>query len=203
VADLRERGEGLIRTLTDRSAQPEEARTFRRGLEVLNKEVEATAAAPIPAPRPSADFGPGRWVRVAGLGREGRVLTEVSPQGTVEVELGIGRVHLPVAALHPAPSPGRPECTVPFFVETTDPISPEINLVGCTVEESSRRLEKYLDAAFLQGLRQVRVIHGKGTGALRKGVHQFLAAHPLVEGYRLAELNEGGSGATVAALKER
>jgi len=203
VADLRERGEGLIRALTDRSAQPEEARTFRRGLEVLSKEVEATAAAPIPAPRPSADIGPGRWVRVAGLGREGRVLTEVSPQGTVEVELGIGRVHLPVAALHPAPSPGRPECTVPFFVETTDPISPEINLVGCTVEESSRRLEKYLDAAFLQGLRQVRVIHGKGTGALRKGVHQFLAAHPLVEEYRLAELNEGGSGATVAALKER
>ena len=54
-------------------------------------------------------------------------------------------------------------------MEGAESISPEINLVGCTVDESTRRLEKYLDAAFLGGLRQVRVIHGKGTGVLRKG----------------------------------
>jgi DNA mismatch repair protein MutS2 len=92
---------------------------------------------------------------------------------------------------------------VPLFVEGTQSIGPEINLIGCTVGESSRRLEKYLDTAFLLGLRRVRVIHGKGTGVLRKGVHKFLASHTLVEGFHLAEIGEGGSGATVVALKER
>ena len=88
-------------------------------------------------------------------------------------------------------------------MERPQSISPEINVVGCTVEESTRRLEKYLDAAFLEGLGQVRVIHGKGTGMLRKGIHELLKGHPLVEGFHLADMSEGGSGATVVALRER
>ena len=87
--------------------------------------------------------------------------------------------------------------------EQDESSSAEINLVGCTVDESTRRLEKYLDTAFLEGLPRVRVIHGKGTGALRKGVHKFLTGHPLVEGFHLAEMSEGGSGATVVTLREQ
>jgi DNA mismatch repair protein MutS2 len=92
---------------------------------------------------------------------------------------------------------------MPLFVEKTQSVSPEINLVGCTVEEATRRLEKYLDGAFVEGVRQVRVIHGKGTGILRKAVHTYLASHPLVEGFHLAEVNQGGSGATIAVLQDR
>jgi DNA mismatch repair protein MutS2 len=203
LAELRHRGEDLIRGLRDRAAPPETTGAFRRGLELLQREVEAVAAPPVAAGASLADIGPGQRVRVAGLGQEGRILGPVSPQGTVEVELTVGRAHLPVAVLRPVSTLGPPRSEVPVFVEVSESVSAEINLIGCTVEESTRRLETYLDAAFVRGLRQVRVIHGKGTGALRKGVHQFLATHPLVESFRLAELSEGGGGATVAALKER
>lgn len=203
LTELRQRGEDLIRALRDQGARREEIRAFHQGLEELKARVEQIDVPPANGLGAGAEIGPGRWVRVAGLHREGQVLTSVSPQGTVEVQLNVGRVRLPVTALSPVPPPDEPRGEVPFFVEGAESISPEINLVGCTVDESTQRLEKYLDAAFLGGLRQVRVIHGKGTGVLRKGVHKFLAGHILVERFHLAEIGDGGSGATVVALKER
>ncbi len=80
-------------------------------------------------------------------------------------------------------------------------IAPELILIGKRVDEASDMVEQYLDDAFMAGLPAVRLVHGKGTGALRKAVRNLLAAHPLVESYRDGEPSEGGAGATVAALK--
>src|SRR5262249_51641851 len=77
----------------------------------------------------------------------------------------------------------------------------EILLLGQTTDEARDRVEKYLDDAFLAGLARVRLVHGKGSGALRKTVRDLLAGHPLVESFRDGEPSEGGTGATVAALK--
>ncbi len=203
LAELRQQGEELIRALREQGARPPEIRAFHQGLEALRGKVEATEAPPANGPRGGAEIQPGQWVNVAGTQQHGRVLTEVSGQGTVEVELKIGRVHLPVSALSVLSSPPPPRGEVPLFVERTQSVSSEINLVGCTVEEATRRLEKYLDGALVEGLRQVRVIHGKGTGVLRKAVHTYLTSHPLVEGFHLAEVNQGGSGATIAVLQGR
>ena len=79
-------------------------------------------------------------------------------------------------------------------------ISPEIHLIGRTTDEARDLLEKYLDDAFLAGLAQVRIIHGKGTGALRRAVEELLVSHPLVTSHRTGEGHEGGAGATVAML---
>jgi len=79
--------------------------------------------------------------------------------------------------------------------------APELMLIGQTTDEARDRVEQYLDDAFLAGLPSVRLIHGKGTGALRKAVRDLLAAHPLVESFRDGAPAEGGAGATVAALK--
>jgi DNA mismatch repair protein MutS2 len=79
-------------------------------------------------------------------------------------------------------------------------ISPEIHLIGRTTDEARDQLEKYLDDAFLAGLAQVRIIHGKGTGALRRAVEELLVSHPLVTSHRAGEGHEGGAGATVAVL---
>jgi DNA mismatch repair protein MutS2 len=81
------------------------------------------------------------------------------------------------------------------------PIAAEILLLGQTTDEARDRVEQYLDDAFLAGLASVRLVHGKGTGALRKTVRNLLAGHPLVESFRDGEPSEGGTGATVAALK--
>ena len=81
--------------------------------------------------------------------------------------------------------------------------SPEIHLRQLTVDEALARLDKYLDDAVLAGAAQVRIIHGKGTGTLRRAVHEFLRHHPYVESFRLGAPNEGGAGATVAVLRDR
>jgi DNA mismatch repair protein MutS2 len=73
--------------------------------------------------------------------------------------------------------------------------------LGQRADEARDAVEKYLDDAFMAGLATVRVVHGRGTGTLRKVVRELLAAHPLVESFRDGEPGEGGDGATVAALK--
>jgi len=79
-------------------------------------------------------------------------------------------------------------------------IANELHLIGRTTDEARDILEKYLDDAFLAGLGTVRIIHGKGTGALRRAVEELLGAHPLVTSHRAGDLHEGGAGATVAVL---
>jgi len=80
-------------------------------------------------------------------------------------------------------------------------IGPELMLLGKTTDEARDLVEQYLDDAFMAGLPTVRLVHGKGTGALRKAVRALLSSHPLVESFRDGEPSEGGAGATVAALK--
>lgn len=79
-------------------------------------------------------------------------------------------------------------------------IKPEINLLGMTVDEAIMELDKYLDDACLSHLNQVRVVHGKGTGALRKGVHEYLKKQKYVKSFRLGEFGEGDAGVTIVEL---
>ena len=76
----------------------------------------------------------------------------------------------------------------------------ELNLIGKTTDEAVDLADKFLDEAFLNGLSEVRIIHGHGTGALRKAVAEFLKDHPHVARYAAAPQDKGGSGATVVEL---
>jgi DNA mismatch repair protein MutS2 len=80
-------------------------------------------------------------------------------------------------------------------------ISTEIKLLGYTVDEAISALDKYLDDAYLSHLTSVRVVHGKGTGALRKAVHQYLKKQPHVKDFHLAEFGEGDAGVTIVEFK--
>ena len=81
--------------------------------------------------------------------------------------------------------------------------SSEVHLRHLTVDEALLKLNKYLNDAFMAGLWQVRVVHGKGTGTLRLAAHRALAKHPLVKSYRLGGYGEGGVGITVVELVQR
>ena len=81
-------------------------------------------------------------------------------------------------------------------------ISPEINLLGNTVDEALAQLDKYLDDAYLAHLESVRIVHGKGTGALRNAVHQYLKRAAFVKSFRLGEHGEGDAGVTIAEFKK-
>ena len=80
-------------------------------------------------------------------------------------------------------------------------VSTEINLLGKTVDEAVAELDKYLDDASLAHLTSVRVVHGKGTGALRAGIHQYLKRQKHVKSYRLGAFGEGDAGVTIVELK--
>jgi DNA mismatch repair protein MutS2 len=82
------------------------------------------------------------------------------------------------------------------------PGSDEINVIGCTVEEATRRVDKFLDDATLAGKQQVRVIHGHGTGALRRGLAEFFSTHPLVERIHAEADERGGTAITVVEMKD-
>ena len=79
-------------------------------------------------------------------------------------------------------------------------ITDEVHLRHLTVDEALLKLDRYLNDAFMAGLYQVRVIHGKGTGTLRQVVREQLARHPLVKSYRPGEYGEGGAGVTIVEL---
>ncbi len=79
----------------------------------------------------------------------------------------------------------------------------ELHLRRLTVDEALFRLDQYLYDAFMAGLPSVRIVHGKGTGKLRRAVHNSLAKHPLVKSYRLGEHGEGDYGVTIVELARR
>ena len=81
-------------------------------------------------------------------------------------------------------------------------VSPEVNLIGMTVDEALAHLDKYLDDAYLAHLPSIRIVHGKGTGALRKAVQGLLKRNKYVKSYRLGEFGEGDAGVTIATFKQ-
>ncbi|MFC1915283.1 Smr/MutS family protein [Chloroflexota bacterium] len=85
----------------------------------------------------------------------------------------------------------------------TTPAIDEVHLRHLTVDEALLKLEQYLNDAFMTGLYQVRVVHGKGTGTLRQAVREQLARHSLVKSYRPGGYGEGGAGVTIVQLAEK
>jgi DNA mismatch repair protein MutS2 len=145
---------------------------------------------------------PGARVRAEHLGVHGEV---VAIRGsTATVQSGTITVRVPLHALRLATVPPAGATTPRRDARITlpDKAAPhaELHLIGRTTDEARDLVEQYLDDAFLAGLGLVRLVHGKGTGALRKAVRDLLAGHPLVDSFRDGEPSEGGSGATVAAL---
>ena len=97
------------------------------------------------------------------------------------------------------PEPARAAHGVRYEMEA-EVVSRELDLRGERAHEALERLERFLDQAALGGLGQVRIVHGKGTGTLKREVEQALGKHPLVETFRGGEPSEGGWGVTIATL---
>jgi len=191
----------------------------RRSLEEMRQRVREVAArveaAAAPAGRSTGTPGAltlGTTVAAEHLGIRGELLS--IDGSTATVRSGSVTVRVPLQALRPVEATsaasgrgdGAGSARVGFrateSAPSPRPIAPELLLLGRTTDEARDETEKYLDDAFLAGLATVRLVHGKGSGALRKAVRDLLAAHPLVESFRDGEPAEGGAGATVAALKD-
>jgi len=195
---FREEIRDLRQELHAAGASLEGARRVERAVEELEEVVEEPLAPPSPAPRPSQPVCSGDTVWVEPLRAEGRVLSV--EDGEAEVQVGPARTRVGLAQLEPRatpeiePEPGELSYEIPSA-------DVRLDLRGRTVEEALEELDRHLDAASLAGLPWVQIVHGKGTGALRQAVREFLRGHALVDSFRPGELGEGGEGVTVAELE--
>ncbi len=155
---------------------------------------------------------PGDAVTILSLGQKGYVLAEPDSAGNVLVQVGIMKITISLNDLTRAeegddqkqrPGAGRVRAggrNVAAAVARDIPT--ELDLRGLTVEEALEKVDKYLDSAVLAGVPSVRIIHGKGTGALRKAITDFLRGDRRVASHRLGGMGEGGDGVTVAKLTD-
>ncbi len=155
-----------------------------------------------------SDFKLGESVKVLSLNLTGTISSKPDAKGNVTVQMGILRSQVNISDLEiieetPSYKPksrtgsGRSKLRMSKSLS----VSPEINLLGKTVDEAVSELDKYLDDALLSHLNSVRVVHGKGTGALRKGIHEYLRKQKHVKSYHLAEFGEGDAGVTIVEFK--
>ena len=181
--------------------------------ERLRKKIKDTSASaslktnkPKKTYKPS-DFKLGESVKVLSMNLTGTIGSLPYARGNVTVQMGILRSQVNISDLEiieeVSPyAPKRMNRTAKSKIKMSKSlsVSPEINLLGKTVDEAVAELDKYLDDALLSHLNSVRVVHGKGTGALRKGIHEYLRRQKHVKSYRLAEFGEGDAGVTIVEL---
>lgn len=151
------------------------------------------------------DFHIGDTVNVISMNTKGTITGLPDGKGIATVQLGILSSRLPISDLIIIPDADSPKENKKgnkgrTSVSKSMHISPEINVMGMTVDEAILEIDKYLDDAVLANLHKVTIIHGKGTGALRNGIHQYLKKHPLAQSYRAGEYGEGEYGVTIVEL---
>ena len=154
----------------------------------------------------------GDGVRVLSMNLNGTVSSLPDAQGNVFVQMGILRSKVNISDLellqeNSVSGPGlesrkKGSGSSNIKMSKSFGISPEINVLGMTVDEAVAQLDKYLDDAYIAHLPQVRIVHGKGTGALRKGIHNYLRRVKYVSSFHLAEFGEGDAGVTIVNFKK-
>lgn len=175
------------------------------------KETSSSSALPVQKQKKAykpGDFKLGESVKVLSMNLTGTVSSLPDSRGNLTVQMGILRSLVNISDLEiieetPSYSASTKRGTSKGRIKMSKSLSvrPEINLLGRTVDEAVSELDKYLDDALLSHLNTVRVVHGKGTGALRKGIHEYLRRQKHVKSYRLAEFGEGDAGVTIVELQ--
>ena len=164
----------------------------------LDEEMERLPARPRPAPgRPVAE---GDSVVLKGLDMVGQVLSVSGDEAEAEVSLGKVRLRIDTGRLKIVDAPERDEPTAVSVSLGPVLSSTDLDIRGFRADEALAALEQFLDRAMRDGLGSVRIIHGKGTGALRQAVREHLERHPLARSFESEEPSRGGSGVTAVKL---
>lgn len=192
LADARRRvGQELDRLKTDEAGR-------RRAAQEAYRQLRAAEATLQPVPTASDQPALPGEVQLRGLGLRGRIVAEADGQVTIQA----GHLTVKVARSEIEPAAARTARSAPAVsVPVREDVPRELHLLGFTSDEARAAVEKFLDDAALAGHREIRLIHGKGTGAVRRAVEGCLRGHPLVGSFRLAEPAAGGAGVTVAMLE--
>ena len=191
-----------IRSGQAEAATVKKAHKFIREASSRAKEIREKKRAKSGAPKRLDKFSPGNRVRIVSLNQEGDLI-ELIGNDRARVQVGSMNTVVKIRDLerlgdrkHKAP---RKTIT---HTPSTDNASREIHLLGMTVEEATEAVDRFLDQSVMAGLQQVYVVHGKGTGKLRRKLSDYLKSHHEVQSIRLGNWNEGGAGVTIVKLKK-
>ena len=189
------------------SVKDMEAERARLREKIKENDSRTAKAAPKPKKKlKAAALHIGDRVRVLSLNLEGTVSTLPNPKGDLFVQMGILRSQVNINDLEYIGEAenlqkGMTTGGGKLRMSKSAAVSTEINLIGMTVDEAIAHLDKYLDDAYLAHVPSVRIVHGKGTGALRTAVHQYLKRYKHVKSFRLGTFGEGDAGVTIAEFK--
>ena len=189
------------------SVKDMEAERARLREKIKENDSRTAKAAPKPKKKlKAAALHIGDRVRVLSLNLEGTVSTLPNPKGDLFVQMGILRSQVNINDLEYIGEAenlqkGMTTGGGKLRMSKSAAVSTEINLIGMTVDEAIAHLDKYLDDAYLAHVPSVRIVHGKGTGALRTAVHQYLKRYKHIKSFRLGTFGEGDAGVTIAEFK--
>lgn len=214
LADAKETADETIRNFhkfgkenISAAEMEKERERLRKKMASANSGVKLESRKPHKVHKPS-DFKRGESVRVLSMNLNGTVVSLPDAKGNVTVQMGILRSQVNISDLEIIED--SPSYSAKQIHKTSKgkmkmgkslSVSPEINLLGKTVDEGIAELDKYLDDAALAHLSSVRIVHGKGTGALRNGIHTYLRRQKHVKSFRLGAFGEGDAGVTIVELK--
>lgn len=189
------------------SEMEKERERLRQKIAKTQSGAKLEAKKPIKQHKPS-DFRLGESVKVHSLNLTGTVSSLPDAKGNMFVQMGILRSQVHISDLSIIEEPmtaterqRQRTSSGKMKMNKAMTVSPELNLLGKTVDEAIAELDKYLDDAYLSHLSPVRIVHGKGTGALRAGVHNYLKRQKHVKSYRLGAFGEGDAGVTIVEFK--
>jgi DNA mismatch repair protein MutS2 len=223
LRDFEYRAREIVNAVEDRAAAMKLSKESERRIAKLRREFKEQFDSTVVAHRTGADAGDpnsrpglvqqvseGDIVKLKSLGRTGVIKRRVDDH-SFEVEIGamkmkVARQDIAEVVSRAGETPleaarSRKGVSVQVAQDEDESAPTEINVIGENVEEATRRVEKFVDRAFLAGLPRVRIVHGSGMGILRKALRQYLQRHPHVTGVTEPPQNEGGAGATVVELR--
>lgn len=214
LVDAKETADETMRNFRKFGKESISAAEMEKERERLRKKMDAARSGMKMEPKKPrkqhkpGDFKLGESVKVLSMNLTGTVTALPDSKGNVTVQMGILRSQVNISDLEIIEE--KPSYTAKQMQKTgkgklkmgkSFSVSPEINLLGKTVDEAVAELDKYLDDASLAHLSTVRVVHGKGTGALRSGIHSYLKRQKHVKSFRLGAFGEGDAGVTIVELK--
>jgi len=198
--------EHQVKDIRESSASKKSVKQAHKFLKEKKNRLDHIKAKQKPKSKPIDKLEPGDMVWINSLRKEGEY---VSPVGNNKAKVRVGNIMSTVELSQlrkviSDSSGGQSNAKSGQGSNLRDITAPgpELHLLGKRVDEAIEELDKFLDSAIINGLKQMYVVHGKGTGALRKGVSEYLKKHPAVSSIRLGNWNEGGAGVTVVQLKQ-
>ncbi len=214
LKEAKDYADSVMRLFQKTAAAPPNIKKLEQTRAELRKRLDKTASdmnVPSEKKRPKKELKPsdlsiGEAVKVLSMNLDGTVLTRPDSKGYVLVQMGIMRSKIHISELELIDEKSAEKKNVSGSAGSLKfskslSVSPEINLIGKTVDEAIAELDKYLDDAYMAHLPEVRIVHGKGTGALRKGIQSYLKGLSIVKEFGHAAYGEGDSGVTVVKFK--